>query len=66
MEATVNNDFLTSSARRLAFWGPAIAGFLGLILTVNASLDGEFIGAGACLIASVFAFGVIGYTFSRN
>jgi len=66
MVANTNGDFVTSAARRLAFWGPTIAGFLGLVLTINASLDGEFIGAGALLIASTFAFGAIGYNFLRR
>ena len=66
METNGSSDFSTSAARRLAFWGPTIAGFLGLILTINASLDGEYVGAGALLIASTLAFGAIGYVFLRK
>ena len=66
MEAHTDGDSLTSMARRLAFWGPTIAGFLGLILTINANLDGEYIGAGVLLMASVLAFGAIGYIFLRR
>ena len=62
METTGNNDFLTSASRRVAFWGPTIVGFGGLVLSVNAALDSEYIGAGVCLVASALAFGVIGYT----
>ena len=53
-------------ARRVAFWGPIIAGFLGLILTVNASLGSDWVGAGVLLMASVFAFGVVGYIYLRR
>jgi len=41
-------------------------GFLGIILAINAALDSEFIGVGACLAASALAFGAIGYMFTKQ
>jgi hypothetical protein len=39
---------------------------LGIILAINAALDSEFIGVGACLAASALAFGAIGYMFTKQ
>ncbi len=66
METNQTNGFLASMARRVALWGPAITGFLGLVLAINAALSDEYIGAGVCLAASALGFGVIGYTFVRK
>ena len=66
MLAKARTDFLASSAARVAFWGGTAAGFLGLVLAINASLSDEYVGAGVCLIASALAFGVTGLAFSRR
>ena len=50
----INNSFLESMARRVVAWGSTAAGILGLALAVNAALDGEYVGAGACLAASAW------------
>ena len=63
---STNQTLLESMARRVAFWGPTVAGFLGWILAINAALSDEYIGTGVCLLASALAFGVIGYTFLRK
>ena len=62
----INNSFLESMARRVVAWGSTAAGILGLVLAVNAALDGEYVGAGACLAASALAYGVVAYAFLRR
>jgi hypothetical protein len=57
---------LTSMAARVAFWGPVTIGFIGLVLAINASLSGEFVGAGVCLAASAVAFAGVGHVFLRR
>ncbi len=61
-----NSDFITSMTRRMSPSGSTIVGIAGIVLAINAALEGEFVGAGVCLIASALAFGVMGYTFSRR
>ena len=51
---------MSGLAARISIWGSAIVGFLGIVLAVNASLGGEYVGAGACLLAAALAFGSIG------
>lgn len=60
------NDFLASMSRRVAVWGAVTAGFLGLVLAINAALSDEYIGAGVCLGASALAFAAIGNAFTRK
>ena len=52
--------------KRVTFWGSVIAGFLGVILAINASLDSQFVGAGLLLIASALAFGFVGFVFLKK
>jgi hypothetical protein len=52
--------------KRVALWGCVIVGFLGVILSINASLDSQFIGAGLLLIASALAFGFVGFVFLKK
>ena len=52
--------------KRVALWGSAIVGFLAIILSINASLSDQFIGAGLLLIASALAFGFIGFVFLKK
>ena len=52
--------------KRVTLWGCIIVGFLGIILSINASLDNQLIGAGLLLIASSFAFGFIGLLFLKK
>ena len=66
METAEADGFMTAAARRMAFWGSAIVGILGIVLALNAALSDEYVGAGACLAASALALGVIGYTFVRR
>jgi hypothetical protein len=49
--------------KRVTLWGSVLVGFLGLILSINASLDSQFIGAGLLLIASALAFGFVDFCF---
>ena len=58
--------FMAAAATRMVFWGSTIVGILGIVLALNAALSDEYIGAGACLAASAFALGIIGYTFGRR
>ena len=44
---------------RLAAVGALITGGLGIILSINAMLSGNEIGAGVLLVASALAFGFI-------
>ena len=66
METSQTNDFLSSMSRRVAVWGATTAGFLGLVLAVNAALSNEYIGAGVCLVASALSFAVLGNAFARK
>ncbi len=50
----------TSAAERLTLWGSTIVGFLGIIVAINATLGGEYVGAGVCLAAAALAFVGIG------
>jgi len=52
--------------KRVTFWGSVLVGFLGLLLSINASLDSQFIGAGLLLIASALAFGFVGFVFLKK
>ncbi len=65
-EMTEADGFMTAAARRMVFWGSTIIGVLGIVLALNASLSNEYTGAGACLVASALALGIIGYTFARR
>lgn len=56
----------SAMVRRLALWGPAIVGFGGLVLAINASLSDQYAGAGVCLIASALAFASIAHTFRHE
>ncbi len=51
-----------SVAERLCLWGSTIVGFLGIIIAINATLSGEYVGAGVCLAAAALAFVGIGLT----
>ncbi len=66
MESPEAGVFMKATARRVAFWGSTIVGILGIVLAINAGLSDEFTGAGVCLAASAFAFGVLGYPFVRR
>lgn len=66
VEAVRGDRFTTAAARRTAFWGPAIVGFLGVVLALNAGLSDQYTGAGACLVASALAFGVVAYVSLRR
>ena len=57
---------MKSAARRMAFWGSTIVGIFGIVLAINAGLSDDYTGGGVCLVASAFAFGILGYTFVRN
>jgi hypothetical protein len=52
--------------KRVTLWGSVFVGFLGFILSINASLDSQFIGAGLLLIASALAFGFVGFVFLKK
>ena len=65
METAEAGGFMTAAARRTAFWGSAIVGFLGVVLALNAGLSDQYAGAGACLAASALAFGVVAYLSQR-
>jgi hypothetical protein len=52
--------------KRVTLWGSVLVGFLGLILSINASLDSQFVGAGLLLIASALAFGFVGFVFLKK
>ncbi len=49
-----------SAAGRLCLWGSTIVGFLGIIIAINATMSGEYFGAGICLAAAALAFVGIG------
>ena len=66
METTEADEFMATAATRMAFWGSTIVGVLGIVLALNAALSDEYTGAGACLVASALALGIIGYTFVRR
>ncbi len=66
METAEADGFMTAAARRMAFWGSAIVGILGIVLALNAALSDEYTGAGACLAASALALGIIGYIFAHK
>ncbi len=53
-------------ARRASLFGSLITGFLGIIASLNAMLIDEYVGAGACLIASSLAFAAIGYLYANR
>ena len=61
-----NSDFITSITRRMSPSGSAIVGIAGIVLAINAALEGEFVSGGLCLIASALASRVMGYRFSRR
>ena len=61
-----NQPFTVSMASRVALWGPTIVGFLGPVLAIAAAQSSDYTGAGLCLAASAFAFGVVGYIFLRR
>ena len=56
---------MTAATRRLATMGSIIAGVLGIVLALNASLESQYTGAGACLAESAMAFGVLAYISQR-
>ena len=43
----------------LARLGLVVAGVLGIVLAINASLDNEYVGAGVLLIALGVCFGIL-------
>ena len=51
---------------RVSHWGLIIVGFMGLILTVNAALDSNWVGAGILAGASALSFGFLGYRVGGN
>lgn len=53
------SDLKTSAVARLAVGGALVAGWVGIILAINAMLSANEIGAGVCLVASALAFGFI-------
>ncbi len=50
------------AAGRLSLWGSAIVGFLAIVVAINATMSGEYVGAGVCLAAAALAFAGIGLT----
>ena len=52
--------------KRVALWGSVLVGFLSLIFAISASVDSQFIGAGLLFIASVLAFGFVGFIFLKQ
>ena len=66
IETDKADGFMAAAARRMVFWGSMIVGVLGIVLALNAALSDEYTGAGACLVASALALGIIGYTFVRR
>ncbi len=61
-----DQTFLQSMATRVAAWGGAITGFVGLVLALNAASSNQYTGAGVCLVASALAFGAVGHTLLRR
>ena len=57
---------MADAARRITFWGSVAVWVLGIVLAINAAYDSEYTGAGACLVASAFALGILSYTFIRR
>ncbi len=49
-----------SVAERLCLWGSTIVGFLAIVIAINATMSGEYFGAGICLAAAALAFVGIG------
>ena len=58
-DSTENSRDKRSS--RVSHWGLIIVGFLALILTIIATQDSEYIGAGILAGASALSFGFLGY-----
>ena len=54
-----SNSDQTSAVERLAVGGALVAGWVGIVLAINAMLSANEIGAGICLVASALAFGFI-------
>jgi hypothetical protein len=48
-------------ASRVSHAGLIIVGLLALVLTINAALDSDFVGAGILAGASALAFGFLGH-----
>jgi hypothetical protein len=65
-DAVEAGGFMPAMAFRMAIWGPTIVGILGVVLALNAALSDEYTGAGACLVASALAFGVLAYLSLRR
>jgi len=55
----MSNNTSESIYIRLAAVGALITGALGMIQCINASLSGDYIGAGIMLVASALSFGFI-------
>jgi hypothetical protein len=51
--------------KRLALWGSFVVFALGIIYTINANLDNQYIGAGLLLIASALACGIVARLYSK-
>jgi hypothetical protein len=47
-------------AGRMSLWGSAVVGFLAIVVALNATMSGEYVGAGVCLAAAALAFAGIG------
>ncbi len=52
--------------KTVAFWGSFTVFILGIVLTINAALDSQFVGAGLLLLACALASGVVGLIFSKK
>ena len=65
-ETAEPGGFMADAARRITFWGSIAVWIVGLILAINAAYDSEYVGTGACLLASAAGLGVLSYTFMRR
>ena len=59
-------DSRDKRSSRVSHWGLIIVGFLGLILAITATQDGDHVGAGVLVGASALAFGFLGYRVGRD
>ena len=59
--ASRTEDSRADMSSRVSHWGLIIVGFLALILTVNAVLDSNWVGARILAGASALSFGFLGY-----
>jgi hypothetical protein len=49
-----------------ALYGGLLVGLLGVVLAVTATLRGNLVGAGVCLVASGIAFGLLAIACLRG